>query len=101
MASKQINPNGLAIVETLIAHKGETLAFAEIANLAKVEPKTGYLTSAKKIAAERKLRIEKVVDGVEVAVKTVSTYPNGLVVESEKTVTLDGYRIVKVAKVAE
>ena len=59
MASKQINPNGLAIVETLTAHKGETLAFAEIANLAKVDAKTGYLTSAKKIAAERKLRIEK------------------------------------------
>ena len=49
-ASKTINPNGLAIVETLTAHKGETLAFAEIASLAGIEAKTGYLTSAKKIA---------------------------------------------------
>ena len=94
MASKQINPNGLAIVETLIAHKGETLAFAEIANLAKVDSKTGYLTSAKKIAAERKLRIEKVEDGVTAKVKTVTAYPNGLTVEAEKEVALDGYRIV-------
>ena len=94
MASKQINPNGLAIVETLTAHKGETLAFAEIANLAKVDAKTGYLTSAKKIAAERKLRIEKVEDGVTAKVKTVTAYPNGLTVEAEKEVALDGYRIV-------
>lgn len=94
MASKQINPNGLAIVETLTAHKGETLAFAEIANLAKVDAKTGYLTSAKKIAAERKMRIEKVEDGVTAKVKTVTAFPNGLTVEAEKEVSLDGYRIV-------
>lgn len=94
MASKQINPNGLAIVETLIAHKGETLAFAEIANLAKVDAKTGYLTSAKKIAVERKMRIEKVEDGVTAKVKTVTAFPNGLTVEAEKEVSLDGYRIV-------
>jgi len=94
MASKTINPNGLAIVETLTAHKGETLAFAEIANLAKVEPKTGYLTSAKKIAVERKMRIEKVENGVTAKVKTVTTYPNGLTVEAEKEITLDGYRLV-------
>ena len=94
MASKQINPNGLAIVETLIAHKGETLAFAEIANLAKVDAKTGYLTSAKKIAVERKMRIEKVEDGVTAKVKTVTVFPNGLTVEAEKEISLDGYRIV-------
>jgi molybdenum cofactor biosynthesis enzyme len=94
MASKQINPNGLAIVETLTAHKGETLAFAEIANLAKVDAKTGYLTSAKKIAAERKMRIEKVEDGVTAKVKTITAFPNGLTVEAEKEVSLDGYRIV-------
>lgn len=94
MASKQINPNGLAIVETLTAHKGETLAFAEIANLAKVDAKTGYLTSAKKIAAERKMRIEKVEDGVTAKVKTVTVFPNGLTVEAEKEISLDGYRIV-------
>lgn len=94
MASKTINPNGLAIVETLTAHKGETLAFAEIANLAKVEPKTGYLTSAKKIAVERKMRIEKVENGITAKVKTVTTYPNGLTVEAEKEISLDGYRLV-------
>lgn len=94
MASKQINPNGLAIVETLTAHKGETLAFAEIANLAKVDAKTGYLTSAKKIAVERKMRIEKVEDGVTAKVKTVTVFPNGLTVEAEKEISLDGYRIV-------
>ena len=93
-ASKTVNPNGLAIVETLIAHKGETLAFAEIANLAKVDAKTGYLTSAKKIAVERKMRIEKVEDGVTAKVKTVTVFPNGLTVEAEKEISLDGYRIV-------
>lgn len=92
--SKQINPNGLAIVETLTARKGEVLAFAEIANLAKVDAKTGYLTSAKKIATDRKMRIEKVNDGVTAKVKTVTVYPNGLTVEAEKEITLDGYRIV-------
>lgn len=101
MASKTVNPNGLAIVETLLAHEGEVRAFAEIAHEAHIEPRTGFLTSAKKIAETRGYSIEKVVDGVEVTVKTVSTYPNGFVAESEKTVTLDGYRIVKVAKVAE
>ena len=93
-SNKQINPNGLAIVETLTAHKGETLAFAEIANLAKVDAKTGYLTSAKKIAVERKMRIEKVEDGVTAKVKTVTVFPNGLTVEAEKEISLDGYRIV-------
>ena len=92
--SKKINPNGLAIVETLTARKGETLAFAEIAHFASIEPKTGYLTSAKKIATERKLRIEKVEDGIKAKAKTVTTYPNGLTVEAEKEITLDGYRIV-------
>lgn len=101
MASKNINPNGLAIVETLLAHEGEVRAFAEIAHEAHIESRTGFLTAAKKIAETRGYSVEKVVDGVTVTVKTVSTYPNGLEVENEKTVTLDGYRIVKVAKVAE
>ena len=92
--SKQINPNGLAIVEALTAHQGEVLAFAEIANLAKVDAKTGYLTSAKKIASERKMRIEKVEDGVTAKVRATTVYPSGLAIEAEKEVTLDGYRIV-------
>ena len=92
--SKQINPNGLAIVEALNAHKGEVLAFAEIASLAKVDAKTGYLTSAKKIASERKMRIEKVEDGVTAKVHATTVYPSGLTLEAEKEITLDGYRIV-------
>ena len=94
MASKTINPNGLAIVEALNAHKGETLAFAEIANIANVDPKTGYLTAAKKIAVERNARIEKVANGVTAKVVTVTDYPSGLSVKAEKEVTLDGYRLV-------
>lgn len=93
-ASKTINPNGLAIVEVLVAHKDEVLAYAEIAHLGNIEPKTGYLTSAKSIASDRHMKIEKVKDGATAKVKTITTYPNGLVVEAEKDVTLDGYRIV-------
>lgn len=93
--SKQINPNGLAIVEALSARKGEVFAFAEIANMAKVEAKTGFLTSAKKIASERKCRIEKVKDGVVAKAHTVTVYPSGLQVEADKEITLDGYRLVE------
>jgi hypothetical protein len=94
MASKTVNPNGLAIVETLLAHKGETLAFAEIANLAKVDAKTGYLTSAKKLATERNMTLQKVINGVKATIKTVTEFPHGLKVEGEKEVVLDGYRLV-------
>lgn len=92
--SKQLNPNGLAIVTALSERKGEILAFAEIANLAGIEPKTGYLTSAKKIASDRKLKIEKVEGGVKVKVKTLTAYPNGLTLETEKETQLDGYRLI-------
>ena len=94
MASNQINPNGLAIFEALHAHKGEVRAFAEIAHEAQIEPKTGYLTSAKKIALDKGFRIEKVEDGVKAVAKTVTEYPNGLKVETSKEVILDGYRLV-------
>ena len=92
--SKQINPNGLAIVNLLTEYKGQTLAFAEIAHWAHVEPKTGYLTSAKKIAAERKMRIEKVEDDIKAEVYTTTVYPSGLQVEDKKEITLPGYRLV-------
>ena len=94
MASKQLNPNGLAIVETLAAHKGETLAFAEIAHLAGIEAKTGYLTSAKKIASERKMTLEMVEGGAKAKTHTITEYPNGLKVETEKEITLNGYRLI-------
>ena len=93
-STKQINPNGLAIVETLLAHKGEVRAFAEIADEAHIEPKTGFLTSAKKIALEKGFRIEKVEGGVKAIAKTLTEYPNGLKVETSKEVVLDGYRLV-------
>ena len=92
--SKKLNPNGAAIVDTLADRKGEILAFAEIAHLAGIEAKTGYLTAAKKIAADRKMQIEKVKDGVKVKVKTITTYPNGYTAEAEKEITLDGYRLI-------
>lgn len=92
--SKKLNPNGAAIVDTLADRKGEVLAFAEIAHLAGIEAKTGYLTAAKKIAADRKMKIEKVEDGVKVKVKTITTYPNGHTAEAEKEITLDGYRLI-------
>ena len=92
--SKQINPNGLAIVNALADRKGEVFAFAEIASMANIEPKTGYLTSAKKIASDRNMTLQKVIDGVTVKIKTATTYPNGLTVEAEKEVALDGYRLI-------
>ena len=93
-ASKTINPNGLAIVNVLADRKGTVLAFAEIASLAGIEPKTGYLTSAKKIASDRKLRIEKVEGGVKVKVHTATAYPSGLQSEADREVEMDGYRLV-------
>lgn len=93
-ASKPINPNGLAIVEAMSAHKGEIFAFAEIASMAGIDAKTGYLTSAKKLAGERGLLIEKVEGGVTAHVKTVTVYPNGLTVEADKEIVLDGYRLI-------
>lgn len=92
--SKPVNPNGLKIVETLADRKGEVLAFAEIASLAGIEPKTGYLTAAKKIAADRKMKIEKVENGVIAKAHTVTSYPSGLEVEADREIKLDGYRIV-------
>lgn len=92
--SKQLNPNGLAIFNTLSEHKGEILAFAEIAKLAGIEPKTGFLTAAKKIAADRKMKIEKVEGGVKIKIKTIATYQHGLITEAEKESQLDGYRLI-------
>ena len=89
----KINANGLAILNTLKANKGSVLTFAEIANLANIEPKTGYLTSAKKLAAAEKLSIVKREGAVKVAVTTVSTYPSGFSVEKTKEVEMDGYEL--------
>lgn len=91
------NPNGLAILNTLKNANGATLTFAEIAADAGIEAKTGYLTAAKKLAAAEKLAIVKKVNAVTVTVKTIATYPNGLVVEKEKEVEMDGYVLEPIA----
>ena len=91
----KINANGLAILNALKANEGKVLAFAEIANIAGIEAKTGFLTSAKKLAKAEGLEIVKRENAVTVAVKTVSVYASGLEVEKEKEVTVDGYELVK------
>ena len=90
----KINANGLAILNTLKANEGKVLAFAEIAALAGIEAKTGYLTSAKKLAKAEHLEIVKRENAVIVTVKTVSTYASGLTVEKTKEVEVDGYELV-------
>lgn len=94
MASKQLNPNGLAIVETLTAHEGETLAFAEIAQLANIPAQTGFLTAAKKIAKERGYSLDKVEDAIEVREDIVAHYPHGDF-QRTRLVKVAGYRLVK------
>ena len=90
----KINPNGEAIIRALSEHKGEIFAFAEIAIMAGIEPKTGYLTSAKKIASSKGMVLEMVEDGAKAKVHTITEYPNGLKVEAEKEVSLNGYRLI-------
>ena len=88
---KTANANGLAILNVLKAHKGETLAYAEIANLAGIKAQTGYLTSARALADKEHLAIIKVKDGVKVTIKTVTVYASGLEVEKVKEDSVDGY----------
>lgn len=90
---KTVNPNALAILNALKANKGAILTFAELANIAGVEAKTGYLTGAKALAKAEKLAIVKVENGATYEVKTVATYATGLVIEKVKTVTADGYTL--------
>ena len=91
----KINANGLAILNTLKANRGTPLAFAEIANMAGIEAKTGFLTAAKKLAVAEKLNIVKRDDAVTAKVKTVTIYPNGLTIEKEKNVTFAGYELIE------
>ena len=92
--NEKINPNGLAIFNCLADRKGEVLAFAEIANLAGIEAKTGFLTSAKKIASDRKMLLEKVEGAVKVEIRTCTEYPNGLKIETSKQSFVDGYHLI-------
>lgn len=91
----KINANGLAIYNFLKDNEGKTFAFAEIANAAGIEAKTGFLTSAKKIAQSNGYAIVKVEDAVEVKIKTVTTFASGLEIASEKTATVAGYTLAK------
>lgn len=90
----KINPNGEAIIRALSEHKGEIFAFAEIAHMANIEAKTGYLTSAKKIASAHDMVLEMVENGAKAKVHTITEYPNGLQVEADKEITLNGYRLI-------
>lgn len=88
------NPNGEAIIRALSEHKGEIFAFAEIAHMAGIEAKTGYLTSAKKIAENKGMILEMVKDGAKAKAVTVTEYASGLKVETEKEITFNGYRLI-------
>lgn len=92
---KNTNTNGLAIYNFLKENEGKTFAFAEIANAAGIEAKTGFLTAAKKIAAENGYTIMKRDDAVEVKIKTVTTFASGLEMTAEKTATVAGYTLIK------
>lgn len=91
--NKTSNPNGEALYKVLADRKGEILTFAELANIAGVEAKTGYLTAAKKIARDNHQEIVKVEEGVIAKAHTVTTYPSGLEVESDREIKLAGYQL--------
>jgi len=90
----KINPNGEAIIRALSEHKGEIFAFAEIANMAGIEAKTGYLTSAKKLATAKGMTLEMVENGAKAKTHTITEFPHGYKVETEKEITLNGYRLI-------
>ena len=87
------NSNGLAIYNAMA--DGEMRSFAEIASIAKIEPKTGYLTAAKKVAKDNGYAIDKVEDAVEIAETIVRKYASGLETKTERKVKVAGYRLIK------
>ena len=91
----KINANGLAIFTALKENEGKALAFAEIANIAGIEAKTGYLTAAKKIAKDNGFAIRKIENGAKARVITVTEYANGLRIEKAKDIELDAYTLDK------
>lgn len=91
----KINTNGLAIFNALKENEGKTLAFAEIAAIAGIDAKTGYLTAAKKIAKDNGYAIMKAEDAVTITIKTETAYATGLIITKEKTATVDGYTLAK------
>lgn len=87
------NANALAILNALKANTDKILTFAEIAALAGVEAKTGYLTGAKALAKAEKLTITKIEDGAEYTLETTATYATGLKITKTKTIKADGYKL--------
>ena len=92
------NPNGVAIYNALKDNDGKVLTFAEVASIAGIEPKTGYLTAARKIARDNGFDIVKVENAVVAKVTTVTEYPSGLRVEKVKDVNYDGYTLAPKAE---
>ena len=84
------NEKGLALYNAI---KGETspISFAELANKANVEPKTGFLTAARKLARADGFDIVKLDKAVTARMTSVTEYPSGLRIEKSKDVAIDGY----------
>lgn len=86
------NANGIAIFNVL-KDADRALTLAEIADIAGIEAKSGYLTAAKKIAKDSGKRIALIEDGAEYTIHTIKTYASGLVVESDKVAKANAYRL--------
>lgn len=93
--TSKINLNGQALFNALLANEGKTLSLIELASLAKVDAKSGYLTSTKKIAKDKGYSVEKVDDAITLEMDIITTYPSGLKVPSKKTAVVAGYKLVK------
>ena len=89
--TKTTNPNGLAILEVLKSNMDKPLSFAEIASLAGIEAKTGYLTAAKKAAKDAGKTIVKMDDAIEIESISTDTFPSGLQIERKALKTVAGY----------
>lgn len=84
------NPNGIALYNAI---KGEDcpITFAELANKAGIEAKTGYLTAARKLARADGFDIVKLDKAVTARMTSVTEYPSGLRIEKSKDLVMDGY----------
>ena len=91
------NPNGIAIFNAL-KDASTPLSFAEIADIAGIEAKTGYLTAARKIARENGFELTKVENAITAKVTTITEYPNGLRIEKSKDIAVDGYTLAPKAE---
>lgn len=95
MAITKINCNALGLVRALWRNYQENdnapISLAQLADMAGVEPKSGYLSAVKKM-----VKLETVKDGAEVFVTTTYTYRSKCGIytrEEEKTSAVTGYRL--------